>query len=107
MMAFISIPITDVIIISGGLLFFLFIHFNYSEIRLVNRIKLSNLTEEETSDICNYIIEKLSLEYRVINPKFTIINYKEDEINAIKYSNSRTLAIFLEKITKYLYSLKY
>ena len=93
-MAFISIPITDVIIISGGLLFFLFIHFNYSEIRLVNRIKLSNLTEEETSDICNYIIEKLSLEYRVINPKFTIINYKEDEINAIKYSNSRTLAIF-------------
>lgn len=94
MMAFISIPITDVIIISGGLLFFLFIHFNYSEIRLVNRIKLSNLTEEETSDICNYIIEKLSLEYRVINPKFTIINYKEDEINAIKYSNSRTLAIF-------------
>ena len=94
MLAFISIPITDVIIISGGLLIFLFIHFNYSEISLVNRIKLSNLTKEETSDICNYIIEKLSVEYRVINPKFTITNYKEDEINAIKYSNSRTLAIF-------------
>lgn len=94
MIAFISIPITDLIIISGLLVLFLFIHFNYSEIRLINRIKLSDLTKEEISDICNYIIKRLSLEYCVINPKFTITNYKEDEINAIKYLNCRTLALF-------------
>ena len=94
MIAFISIPITDVIIISGGLLIFLFIHFNYSEISLVNRIKLSNLTKEETEDVCLFIIEQLSQEYQVVNPKFEITNYKENEINTVRYYNDRTLAFF-------------
>ena len=106
MIAFISIPITDLIIISGLLVLFLVIHFNSSDIKLVNRIKLSDLTEEETSDICNYIIEKLSTEYRVINPKFVITNYEEDEIKVIQYSNGRTLAFFSGKNNQISLQLK-
>ena len=106
MIAFISIPVTDVIIISGGLLLFLFIHFNYSEISLVNRIKLSDLTKEEATDICNYIIEILSQDYRVIKPKFVITNYKQYDIDVIKYSNGRTLAFFSGKNNQISLQLK-
>ena len=106
MIAFISIPITDLIIISGLLVLFLIIHFNYSDIKLVNRIKLSDLTEEEATDICNYIIEILSQDYRVINPKFVITNYKQDDIDVIKYSNGRTLAFFSGKNNQISLQLK-
>jgi len=106
MIAFISIPITDLIIISGLLVLFLVIHFNYSDIKLVNRIKLSDLTEEEATDICNYIIEILSQDYRVINPKFVITNYKQDDIDVIKYSNGRTLAFFSGKNNQISLQLK-
>mgnify|MGYP001127724637 CR=1 FL=1 len=98
MNAYISIPITDLIIIFGGLLAFLLLHFCFSEIKVINMIqKLDDLTEEEATDICNYIIEILSQDYRVINPKFVITNYKQDEIDIIKYSNGRTLAFFSGK----------
>ena len=106
MIAFISIPITDLIIISGLLVLFLVIHFNYSDIKLVNRIKLSDLTEEEATDICNYIIEILSQDYRVINPKFVITNYKQDDVDVIKYSNGRTLAFFSGKNNQISLQLK-
>ncbi len=106
MIAFISIPITDLIIISGLLVLFLFIHFNYSEISLVNRIKLSDLTKEEATDICNYIIEILSQDYRVIKPKFVITNYKQYDIDVIKYSNGRTLAFFSGKNNQISLQLK-
>ena len=98
MIAYISIPITDLIIIFGLLLAFLLLHFCFSETKEINMIyKLDDLTEEEATDICNYIIEILSQEYRVINPKFVITNYKQDEIDIIKYSNGRTLAFFSGK----------
>ena len=98
MIAYISIPITDLIIIFGLLLAFLLLHFCFSETKVINMIhKLDDLTEEEATDICNYIIEILSQEYRVINPKFVITNYKQDEIDIIKYSNGRTLAFFSGK----------
>ena len=98
MNAYISIPNTDLIIIFGGLLAFLLLHFCFSEIKVINMIqKLDDLTEEEATDICNYIIEILSQDYRVINPKFVITNYKQDEIDIIKYSNGRTLAFFSGK----------
>ena len=98
MIAYISIPITDLIIIFGLLLAFLLLHFCFSETKVINMIyKLDDLTEEEAKDICNYIIEILSQEYRVINPKFVITNYKQDEIDIIKYSNGRTLAFFSGK----------
>lgn len=95
MIAYISIPNTDLIIIFGGLLAFLLLHFCFSEIKVINMIqKLDDLTEEEATDICNYIIEILSQDYRVIKPKFVITNYKEDEIDSIRYSDGRTLAFF-------------
>ncbi|MDC1104511.1 hypothetical protein OAS45_02685 [Polaribacter sp.] len=98
MIAYISIPITDLIIIFGLLLALLLLHFCFSETKVINMIyKLDDLTEEEATDICNYIIEILSQEYRVINPKFVITNYKQDEIDIIKYSNGRTLAFFSGK----------
>ncbi len=98
MIAYISIPITDLIIIFGLLLAFLLLHFCFSETKVINMIyKLDDLTEEEATDICNYIIEILSQDYRVINPKFVITNYKQDEIDIIKYSNGRTLAFFSGK----------
>ncbi len=106
MIAFISIPITDLIIISGLLVLFLIIHFNYSDIKLVNRIKLSDLTKEEATDICNYIIEILSQDYRVIKPKFVITNYKQYDIDVIKYSNGRTLAFFSGKNNQISLQLK-
>ncbi len=106
MIAFISIPITDIIIISGLLVLFLIIHFNYSDIKLVNRIKLSDLTKEEATDICNYIIEILSQDYRVIKPKFVITNYKQYDIDVIKYSNGRTLAFFSGKNNQISLQLK-
>ena len=75
MIAYISIPITDLIIIFGGLSAFLLLHFCFSETKVINMIhKLDDLTEEEATDVCNYIIEILSQEYRVINPKFVITN---------------------------------
>jgi len=77
---------------------FLLLHFCFSETKVINMIyKLDDLTEEEATDICNYIIEILSQDYRVINPKFVITNYKQDEIDIIKYSNGRTLAFFSGK----------
>ena len=106
MIAFILIPITDLIIISGLLVLFLVIHFNYSDIKLVNRIKLSDLTKEEATDICNYIIEILSQDYRVIKPKFVITNYKQYDIDVIKYSNGRTLAFFSGKNNQISLQLK-
>jgi len=88
----------DLIIIFGLLLAFLLLHFCFSETKVINMIyKLDDLTEEEATDICNYIIEILSQDYRVINPKFVITNYKQDEIDIIKYSNGRTLAFFSGK----------
>ena len=106
MIAYISIPITDLIIIFGGLLAFLLLHFCFSETKVLNMIhKLDDLTEEEATDTCNYIIEILSQDYRVIKPKFVITNYKEDEIDAIQYSNGKTLAFFSGK--KNLISLQF
>ena len=107
MIAYISIPITDLIIIFGGLLAFLLLHFCFSETKVINMIhKLDDLTEEEATDICNYIIEILSQDYRVINPKFVITNYKEDEIDAIQYSNGKTLAFFSGKNNQISLQLK-
>ena len=62
--------------------------------RVINWTKLHELTHKETEDICLFIIEQLSQEYRVINPKFEITNYKENEINTVKYYNDGTLAFF-------------
>lgn len=62
--------------------------------RVINWIKLDELTHQETEDVCLFIIEQLSQEYRVINPKFEITNYKENEINTVKYYNDGTLAFF-------------
>ena len=95
MIAYISIPVTDLIIIFGGLLAFLLLHFCFSETKVINMMyKLDDLTEEEATDICNYVIEILSKEYNVVLPRFEITDYKENEINTVKYSNGRTLAIF-------------
>jgi hypothetical protein len=77
-----------------------FIHYYFSPIKLINKIKLSDLTQEDTSYICNYIIEVLSQEYSVAYPKFEITNYREDEIDSVKYSNNRTLAFFSGDINK-------
>ena len=62
--------------------------------RVINWTKLHELTHEETEDVCLFIIEQLSQEYQVINPKFEITNYKENEINTVRYYNDRTLAFF-------------
>ncbi len=62
--------------------------------RVINWTKLHELTHEETEDVCLFIIEQLSQEYQVINPKFEITNYKENEINTVRYYNNRTLAFF-------------
>tara|TARA_B110000046_G_scaffold176616_1_gene202473 strand:+ start:1537 stop:2049 length:513 start_codon:yes stop_codon:yes gene_type:complete len=62
--------------------------------RVINWIKLHELTHQETEDICHFIIEQLSQEYRVINPEFEITNYEESEINSVKYNNGLTLAFF-------------
>ena len=62
--------------------------------RVINWIKLHELTLQETEDVCLLIIKQLSQEYRVINPKFEITNYEENEINTVKYYNDRTLAFF-------------
>ena len=70
------------------------INYYSSPKRLINWIKLHELTHEETEDVCLFIIEQLSQEYRVINPKFEITNYKENEINTVKYYNDGTLAFF-------------
>ena len=95
MIAYISIPVTDLIIIFGGLLAFLFLHFCFSETKVINMMyKLDDLTEEEATDICNYVIEILSKEYNVVLPRFEITDYKENEIDTVKYSNGRTLDIF-------------
>ena len=57
--------------------------------RVINWIKLHELTLQETEDVCLLIIEQLSQEYRVINPKFEITNYEENEINTVKYYKDR------------------
>ena len=62
--------------------------------RVINWTKLHELTHKETEDICLFIIEQLSQEYRVINPEFEITNYKENEIDTVRYYNDRTLAFF-------------
>ena len=62
--------------------------------RVINWIKLHELTYQETEDVCLFIIEQLSQEYQVVNPKFEITNYKENEINTVRYYNNRTLAFF-------------
>lgn len=62
--------------------------------RVINWIKLNELTHQETEDVCLYIIEELSQEYRVNNPKFEITDYEENEINTLKYYNGLTLAFF-------------
>ena len=62
--------------------------------RVINWIKLDELTHKETEDVCLLIIDQLSQEYRVINPEFEITNYEENEINTVKYYNDRTLAFF-------------
>ena len=62
--------------------------------RVINCIKLHELTHQETEDIGHFIIEHLSQEYRVINPEFEITNYEESEINSIRYYNGLTLAFF-------------
>ena len=68
--------------------------------RVINWIKLNELTHQETEDVCLFIIEGLSQEYCVNNPKFEITDYKEKEINAVRYTNGSTLAFFCGEKSK-------
>ena len=68
--------------------------------RVINCIKLHELTHQETEDVCLFIIEELSQEYCVNNPKFEITDYKEKEINAVRYTNGSTLAFFCGEKSK-------
>ena len=106
MLAYISIPDTDLMIIFGGLLLFVFLHFYSSNTRIVNRVKLGDLTQEEVLDLCNYFIERLSQEYSVNIPTFEITNYKQDDLNVVRYSNGRTLAYFSGEENKISLQLK-
>jgi hypothetical protein len=76
------------------------IDYNSSPKRVINWIKLNELTHQETEDVCLFIIEGLSQEYRVNNPKFEITDYKEKEINAVRYTNGSTLAFFCGEKSK-------
>jgi len=105
MLAYISIPDTDLMIIFGGLLFLLFDYYS-SNTRIVNSVKLGDLTQEEVLDLCNYFIERLSQEYSVNIPTFEITNYKEDDLNVVRYSNGRTLAYFTGEENKISLQLK-
>lgn len=83
-----------IIFLSVSILLLVLEEYFLSPIRIINKIKLDEVTQEEASEVCNYILETLSQEYGVVSPTFEITNYKQDELNVVKYSNGRTLAFF-------------
>ena len=85
---------TDFFILHILVVLGIIINYYSSPKRVINWLKLNKLTHEQSEEICLFIIEELSQEYRVVNPKFEITNYEENEINTVKYYNDGTLAFF-------------
>ena len=64
-----------IIFLSVSILLLVLEEYFLSPLRIINKIKLDEVTQEEASEVCNYILETLSQEYGVVSPTFEITKF--------------------------------